>query len=264
MPRQPVARLWRPALIVSSLGTWILYDARPGINFVTWTGAAVVGLVYIHRSTGRETGQLILPLGFAVLLAAGAAATADPLFQTLIILTVASLLGLSVILAAAPPDANQYGPLYILTAPFRAFGRAVAGTIRTCIATFGAIGAARLHPVLRGALVAAPVAITFALLFASADPLFARGRDAIAGAFSSWDFLPRLIFWSPLALFPLGAYAVVAMGSDVSARTVVGAPGEFGGTPRQQSEWSYSAPPPLYPGYSCCSRSRISSEIPPP
>ncbi|MGI8510195.1 MAG: DUF4153 domain-containing protein [Gemmatimonadaceae bacterium] len=224
MPPQPLARLWLPALIVSSIGTWILYGARPGINFLIWTGAAIVGLFYIIRRTDRRMGQLALPLGFAVLLAAGAAITADRLFHALIVLAVASLLGLSVVLAAAPPGANEYGPLYILTAPFSAFGRTVAGTIRTCIATFGALGTARLHPILRGALVAAPVAIIFALLFASADPVFARGRDAIAGAFSSWDFLPRLIFWSLLALFLLGAYAVVAMGNDVSVRAVASAP----------------------------------------
>lgn len=228
MPPQPLARLWLPAFVVSSIATYILYGARPGINFVIWTAAATVGLFYVCRTTDRATGQLALPTGFALLLAAGAAVTADPLFHTLIVLTVASLLGLCVVLAAAAPEANQYGPVYILTAPFRAFGRTVAGTIRTCIATFGALGTARLHPVLRGALVAAPVTIVFALLFASADPLFARGRDAIAAAVSSWDFLPRLIFWSLLALFLLGAYAVVAMGNDVSVRTVVGAPAGVG------------------------------------
>ncbi|MGI8548585.1 MAG: DUF4153 domain-containing protein [Gemmatimonadaceae bacterium] len=189
-----LAPLWLSAATVSSIATWMLYDARPGLNFFLWTSAAVLGLFFVlPERTDRRKRQMALPVCFAVLLAGGAGVTSDSGFHALIVLTVASLLGLCTLLAAAPPEENQYGPGYILTAPFTAFGRTAAGCIRTCIATFDTIGTGRLSPMMRGALVAAPVAIIFALLFASADPLFARGRDAIGGAFATLVALP---YWN--------------------------------------------------------------------
>lgn len=229
MPLSPsprLARLWLPALIVAGTGAAILYDATPGINFVIWTGAAIAGLLYVRNGIAPLPTHVLLPVAFALVLAAGAAITAEPLYVFFIVLLVASLLGLTTLLAATSPAPDEYGPLYILTAPFRALGRTLLGSIRTCVTTLDALGTARWHPALRGVIIAAPVVILFAVMFASADPVFARGRDAVAAVFSSWDFLPRLIFWSLLSLFLLGAYAVAASGATSGTREVAaGTPG---------------------------------------
>lgn len=221
MPSVPLARVWISAAIVATIGTAVLYQAKPGLNFVIWTAAASVGLLSVRRITGAAARVLILPLGFALLLAAGAAITADGALHGVIVLMVASLLGLATLLAASTPRADEYGPTYILAAPFRALGHTIVGAVHVCVATARVAGATRLNPALRGIVVAVPVVIVFALMFASADPVFARGRDAIAASFMSWELSPRAIFWSLLTLFTVGAYTVVAQGESPYSRRVI-------------------------------------------
>jgi len=56
-------------------------------------------------------------------------------------------------------------------------------------------------------VIAAPVVLVLVLLFASADPVLARGRDAIYNVFGDWADFPRIVFGLLLALFVLGAYS---------------------------------------------------------
>ncbi len=59
--------LWATAAAVAGFGTWMLYDALPGINWVLWTGAAVAGLLMFsrtprpasafHRTHGRRANR---------------------------------------------------------------------------------------------------------------------------------------------------------------------------------------------------------------
>src|SRR6185437_5834211 len=104
------------------------------------------------------------------------------------------------------------------TAPFRALARTVRGAISSLAVTFDSIGSAHERPALRGAVIAAPVVLVLMLLFASADPVLARGRDAIYGVFSDWGDMPRIVFGLLLGLFVLGAYAATrTAGSSASA-----------------------------------------------
>ena len=63
--RSPVV-LWSTGVAVAALGTWILFDAMPGVNWVIWTFAAAVGLFAFVRSgfsvgTGLEGPSPSLP-----------------------------------------------------------------------------------------------------------------------------------------------------------------------------------------------------------
>lgn len=207
-------RIWLLATVVGLVGTVVLFGAAPGVNFVIWTVAAIVGLLtirsYSSATTRATTRALAVPLGFAILLAAGAAVTTTPILIAAIVAMVACLLALAILLAARTPDPAEYGPAYILTAPIRALGRTAAGTVRACVGSVAALSSVRARPVLRGALIAAPITLAFALMFATADPLFARGRDAITDWLTSWSLAPRLMFGVLLTLFVLGAYSVAA------------------------------------------------------
>src|SRR6185437_13478081 len=104
------------------------------------------------------------------------------------------------------------------TAPFRALARTVRCAISSLAVTFDSIGSAQERPALRGAVIAAPVVLVLMLLFASADPVLARGRDAIYDVFSNWGDMPRIVFGLLLGLFVLGAYAATrTAGSSASA-----------------------------------------------
>ena len=37
--------LWAAAATLAAFGSWMLFDALPGINWVLWTGAAAAGLL---------------------------------------------------------------------------------------------------------------------------------------------------------------------------------------------------------------------------
>lgn len=210
--RQPTTSTMRTArvlylgLFAGALGAIVMYDARPGINWFIWVTVVVAGLV-LYRQPDRPTIRaMTLPLCFTVVLAAGAAVTTAPLLLFGIFVIAASLLALALLLARDPVDAADYGALEIITAPVRALASTLAGIGTALFATIESAGTARRRPALRGTLIAAPIVLVFALLFASADPLLARGRDFIHDAITSWDSLPRVVFGLMLALFVVGAY----------------------------------------------------------
>lgn len=217
-----IGLLWTFAAIAGALGAILLFDALPGINWALWVGAAIAGLL-IYRRPDRETLRVMAtPLGFAVILAAGAAVTTTPILRVAIVAIVASLMALAVVLASEKAAALDYGSLEIITAPLRALGRTVRGVISSVAVTFDSIGSAHERPALRGAVIAAPVVVVLMLLFASADPVLARGRDAIYSVFSNWGDMPRIVFGLSLGLFVLGAYAATrAAGSSFASAALM-------------------------------------------
>jgi len=213
MPEKPLSlavprpRLWAFAAAAGLVASALLYDSAIGLNLVLWTVVAVIGLTVSrppHDSSHRMT---LVPIAFALLLATAAAVTAAGQAQAIILLLVACLLALATVLTAVAPRAERYGAMLILTAPFVALVATIGSAYRTVADSVGSIGIVRRRPVLRGALIGIPVAIVFAALFADADPLFARGRNAIAHLFDSVDVLPRLAFFAVMTLGVLGAYA---------------------------------------------------------
>src|SRR5688572_20905052 len=88
---EPVPRnlgmLWATATAVAALGNWMLFDALPGVNWILWTGAAVVGLLLfsgLHRRPDRSVLLIVAPIAIA----GAAAVTASPVLWALMAIAI--------------------------------------------------------------------------------------------------------------------------------------------------------------------------------
>jgi len=204
---QSAGRLWATAAVVAALGAWVMFDARPGLNWLLWTGAATTGLATLHRAHRAErSGNLVPGLGAAATLIAGASAiTASDLLHVAIVAAVVILLAMQMLLAV-DPSLRRITARFAATAPPVALFRAVPHALRRAVEATGHIRSTRARAWVRGLALTLPVLIVFALLLAEADPTFARWRDALDAIFSSWEFLPRVIFFTALLGLVAGAY----------------------------------------------------------
>ena len=226
------ARLWAVAAAVAAFGTWVMFDAQPGINWVLWTGAASVGLVALARNRGA-TGRSVLVTGAAATFIAGAAAlTASPLLHVLICASVIVFLAMQMLLAVNP-SSRTITARFVVAAPVVAFTKAVVHGIRRGVEATDRIRSTRARAWVRGLAITLPVLVVFALLLAEADPTFASWRDDVANLFSSWEFLPRVLFFTGLLGLVVGAYGYAAREYYDLVQTPENAPNRwFGSTER--------------------------------
>jgi two-component system sensor histidine kinase BaeS len=198
--------LWTFGALAGALGALLVFDAQPGINWAIWTGFTVAGLLVYLRPDRPALRTLALPLGFAVALAAGSAVTTTPVLLIAVLAIVASLMALALTTSRRESADGEYGATEIVSAPVLGLAMTLRGGTSALAATIQSIDRERDHPVLRGSLMAAPIVVVLALLFASADPVLARWRDTIYGALSAWSGVPRIVFGILVALFVTGAY----------------------------------------------------------
>lgn len=205
--------IWTAAAAVAALGAWIVFDALAGINWLTWTTAAVIGLAAILTRSGRLTRVVASAAGLAIIVAAAAAYTADPFMHAMIVLSVMLILALTMLLAV-DPRLERISTFFVLTAPFVAFARAVGESILRAIDASQVVRSHRARAMVRGIAITAPVILFFALLLAGADPVFDAWRDAALRVLESWAFIPRTIFFFGLLTIVLGAYGYAARGNS--------------------------------------------------
>jgi hypothetical protein len=200
-------RLWATAAAVATLGAWVMFDARPGLNWLLWTGAAATGLTALHRDRhAQRSGYVVPSLGVTATSIAGAAAvTASALLQVAIFASVVILLAMQMLLAA-DPSLRRVTARFAATAPPVALLRAVPHALRRAAQATEHIRSPRARAWVRGLALTLPVLFVFALLLAEADPTFARWRDTLDAFFSTWEFLPRVIFFTALLGLVVGAY----------------------------------------------------------
>lgn len=213
---RPLALLWSAALIVAAAGVELLFDARPGIGWTIWTLIAAAGLaVFSLYAHGRMAGPRLVPLALACALGVGAAVTASGLLHFLSALSIACLLALAMMISA-DESAERVGPRLLAWTPIVAPLRAGLECARRASETVEVAGHRRSAPVVRGAALALPVVILFALLLSSADPVFAAAREAVVAAITSWVMIPKLIFFTILLVLSLGAFGVALAGEPVA------------------------------------------------
>jgi hypothetical protein len=201
--------LWIAAVAVALLGSWIMYDAEPGVNWGIWTLAAAIGLAAVIRSRGgAPSAPTTLMLIGAVIFAFGTSITADPLIAMLICLSVVTLLALAMLLVLQPTLVRLTLP-YFIVSPVVAMGNAIAESLHRVGDLSHTIRSPRARAAVRGAAITLPVVIVFALLLSNADPLFAFWRESIARLIASWEFVPRVIFFFVMLVVVLGAYGYV-------------------------------------------------------
>lgn len=197
--------LWITAATVAAFGSWMLFDALPGINWVLWTGPAAAGLLLFTQARGDSRRSVLLMGGAATVIAGGAAITASQPLSALICLGVMFFLSMQMLVSAAP-TLRAVTLRFAITAPIVAFMHAAIQTMRRGTEASHLIRSSRTRAWVRGLVITAPVMVVFSLLLANADPTFARWRDAVAGLFGRWDFLPRVVFFGVLLPVVLGAY----------------------------------------------------------
>ncbi|HMA21215.1 MAG TPA: DUF4153 domain-containing protein, partial [Gemmatimonadaceae bacterium] len=194
--------LWASALAVAGLGTWLMFDAMPGINWGIWTGAAAAVLFVFAR---KRAPTLVVLAFTATVLALGASITADPVMSALIVLSVILYLGMAMLLSA-DATLSRITPAFAVPSPIVAFASAVTESFRRATDALQLVRSSRARSVVRGIAITLPVLVIFTLLLASADPVFAEWRDAIQELLESLAFIPRTIFFIGLLTIVLGAY----------------------------------------------------------
>ncbi len=198
------------ALIVAGIGAYIMYAALPGVNWGIWTAAASLGLILVMRAHRTLNSSVILMLATATILAAGAAVSADPLIDGLVCLAVMLFLSLAMLLTI-DSGLRRLSATFVVFAPFVAAGNALAQSFKRLVDLTRVFHSTRARAGVRGIVITVPVVIFFALLLASADPLFALWRDEIARIIATWSFIPRTIFFLVLLVVVLGAYSFAAL-----------------------------------------------------
>lgn len=205
--------IWVAAGAVAGLGTWLLYDALPGVNWAVWTALAAAALLLFLRPAPGGHRSVITMGVIATLIAGGAAVTSDPFMHGLIFLGVISYLAMEMLLSANPAW-GRISAGFAIPAPVVAFGHALVESVRRAVEALHLVRSNRARSVVGGLAITLPVVAVFALLLSSADPVFAKWRDALEHLLASWDFLPRTFFFLALLSIALGAYGFTAKGED--------------------------------------------------
>lgn len=210
------------AVTIGLLAQWLFVDALLGIN-APIALAALLGAAWLLRPAGRPRPPLRdvwLAFG-ALLFASFAALRGDVNLVDLDLLgalglggaALASFAGLSVI-------DQTVGRLAALGARMAIFAAVAGGRVLRSLRQALPAGTARpslrrAAPVLRGLLIAVPLVVLFAALFAAADAVFAR----IAGDLFNWNLdlgtLPaRIAMALVVAWLAAGLFVFVAVGRN--------------------------------------------------
>lgn len=207
---RPTLTFWVPALLLATLGSWILYLAEPGVNWFIWTLSASLGMIAIRRVAGRAIARhTLVLLAWACLLTAGQAISANPAHTGIIFILFLLLLGLAII-TLDEPDASRIAIPTVIRTPFVALWRVGRQALQELIAAPASASATRAHPAVRGAVMALPVVIVLVVLLSYSDPLLDSGREAIGRIFGTWSLSGRFVFFLFLAAVTGGTYALGA------------------------------------------------------
>ena len=197
--------LWPTAATIAAFGSWMLFDALPGINWVLWTGAAAAGLLLFAHPRESARRSVLIMGGAATVIAGAAAVTASQPLSALICMAVVFFLAMAMLVTAAP-SLQSITLRFAATAPIVALRFAAVQTMHHSAEATHRIRSTRTRAWVRGLALTLPVLVVFFLLLAAADPIFAEWRDAVGTLFASWDFVPRAVFFVPLLVVVLGAY----------------------------------------------------------
>jgi len=219
MPRHHARRLLVVALAMGAL-TEVLFDGPAlGLNLLILVGAALAA-AWRFRREGRAPDPLDtwLPVA-AIVLAAFVAVRADPFLGALDALAALACCGLSAVSFSGLVVTRRSASIVVAIGMW--VGALVSiGALRVLRASRGEPTAGSAHrrpawlaPVARGLLLAIPLALMMATLFASADPIFRRGLDDLLGLRIDLGALPgRVLFAISAGWFTAGFLSIAAHG----------------------------------------------------
>ena len=207
----------------------VLDGSAAGINILVMT-VAVLAAGWLVRRPGRAPDMLDawLPIA-AIVLATFVAIRADPFLAALDLAGAAAFTGASVV-AFSGLAVTRRSLSRILVMGAWVIESTLAGAARLLIlARPTPRDTPRSWPrwlgsVARGLVLAVPLVFIFALLFASADPIFRRGFDEVLGFRIDLGSLPgRLVFITAVAWLVAGLLAIAARGVPAVETTSLGA-----------------------------------------
>ena len=214
--------LWLTAIGLAAAGTWLLFDAAPGLNWLLVTVAVTVGLVALTR--GRPRRGDWLPVALSVLLAGGAVLTANGAFHFWIAIGIVVQFAVLTLLNAGVSPA-RLGPLRTAIAPFPAMHLVCReAAYRSDTEARGLLRDERNYRTLRGLALALPVVMVFFLLLGAADPTFAAWREALREMLGDLSMIGRLLFFALLFIGLLGFYGIALRPPAISASSTPSQP----------------------------------------
>jgi hypothetical protein len=201
--------LWGAALLAAAIGTYILYEANPGVNWGIWVTATAAGLLFVRSSAAKPIRKHTLGLlAWAVVLAWAASITVVDGHAPLIVATVAILLGLTVL--TLDDFAEGISLPTVAQVPFAAVSRVARQSATEIMALPRNVGGLRGRPALRGLIIAVPVALLLIALLSKADPVLDSVRDSLLGWMDNWTIDGRAILFPILGFITLGAYGLAS------------------------------------------------------
>ncbi len=227
--RTTARRLLAIALGIGILGEVLLDGSAAGINVPIMTAAVLVA-AWLVRRPGRAPDPLDawLPAA-AMVLSVFVALRADPFLALLDLAAAAAFVGASMAaFSGLAVTRRSLSVVFVIGA--WVIESILAGAVRLVV---GARPAPRdaprtwpswLGPVARGLVLAVPLVLIFAVLFASADPIFRRGFEEVMGFRIDLGALPgRVIFISGIAWLAAGLLAIAARGIPAVEAASLGA-----------------------------------------
>jgi hypothetical protein len=227
--RSLARRIVLAALAIGIVAEVVLLDAAPGVN-IPLLVAMFLGAAWMLRRRDRAPDPLDawLPLA-ALFLAALVAVRADPFVAFLDMAGAAAFSGASVA-AFSGLAVTRRSASVVMAVGAWVLESALAGSVRVLrlarpIRGDGPRRPPRwFGPVGRGLALAIPLVMVFAVLFASADPIFRRGMDELLGFDISLGDLPgRILFVVGVAWLVGGLLTVAASGLPAMEGASLGA-----------------------------------------
>lgn len=203
--RAGLTQLWLVAVGLGALGTAIGFAAMPGINWGIWTAAAALApLPLLRRSRGSVPRAVVLLLLLAPALASGAAITANPPIQFLILVATVATFAIAAVITSGR-DVGMLGPVRLALAPIEAALLAGREALARVVQTSGLADDARSMAVIRGTALALPIVGVLALLLSTADPVLGAARESVLALLQDSLFVPRAVFFVGLTTLSVGA-----------------------------------------------------------
>ena len=211
--------LWLTAIGLAATGTWLLFDAAPGLNWFLVTLLIAAGLFTVtwRKTRGRSLRRDWLPVALAIVLAGGAILTSNGFFHFWIALGVFTQFAILTLLCAGLP-AERLGPARTAFAPLPALRLVcLEVTQRSDTEARALLRNERNYRTLRGIALALPIVALFFLLLGAADPTLAAWRDALGELLGDSSMIGRLLLFALIFTALLGLYGIALRAPPASA-----------------------------------------------
>ena len=240
MDRSLARRILLAALAIGLLAEVAMHGPALGINLPIVT-ATVLAAAWLFRRPGRAPDPLDawLPVS-ALILAAFVAVRADPFVSLLDVAGAAAFTGASaaafsgLVVTRRSATAVMAMGVWVLHGVMVSSARVLRAG-RPAESDGRGQPPAWFGPVGRGLILAVPLALIFAVLFASADPIFSRGfEDVMNFRIDLGDLPGRLIFVLAIAWLTGGVLGIAATGLPELERSSLGAAVRSGSLARER------------------------------